>query len=137
MRQAAFSSTVLRTKKVRRCMQEVFGWGKTEAVDEVLDADLVCHDANSETGESRGAATIKDHSQKLVLTQLVASLLGPDQRRVRSSLGSPRCCSLSLRRYRVNASAAGSARSMSQPEETETSLLNYRWNLRRPPRGSQ
>jgi hypothetical protein len=57
MRQAAFSGTVLRTKKVRRCMQEVFGWGKTEAVDEVLDADLVCHDANSETGENRAGRT--------------------------------------------------------------------------------
>jgi hypothetical protein len=57
MRQAAFSGTVLRTKKVRHCMQEVFGWGKTEAVDEVLDADLVCHDANSETGENRAGRT--------------------------------------------------------------------------------
>jgi len=28
-------------------------------VDEVLDADFVCHDPNSETGEIRGAETIK------------------------------------------------------------------------------
>jgi hypothetical protein len=61
MRQAAFSGTVLRTEKVRRYMQEVFGWGKTEVVDEKLEADFVCHDSNGETGESKGAATTKDH----------------------------------------------------------------------------
>jgi steroid delta-isomerase-like uncharacterized protein len=30
-----------------------------EVVDEVFDADSVCHDPNSETGEIRGAETIK------------------------------------------------------------------------------
>jgi steroid delta-isomerase-like uncharacterized protein len=44
---------------VRRFMEELFGGGKAELVDEVLDPDFVCHDPNSETGEIRGADTIK------------------------------------------------------------------------------
>jgi steroid delta-isomerase-like uncharacterized protein len=46
-------------EKVRRFMEEAFGQGKTEVVDEVLDPDFVCWDPNSETGEIRGADTIK------------------------------------------------------------------------------
>jgi steroid delta-isomerase-like uncharacterized protein len=46
-------------QKVRRFLEEAFGQGKTEVVDEVLEADFVCHDPNSETGEIRGAETIK------------------------------------------------------------------------------
>ena len=46
-------------QKVRRFLEEAFGQGKTDVVDEVLDADFVCHDPNSETGEIRGAETIK------------------------------------------------------------------------------
>jgi steroid delta-isomerase-like uncharacterized protein len=46
-------------EKVRRFMEEAFGQGKVEVVDEVLDPDFVCHDPNSETGEIRGAETIK------------------------------------------------------------------------------
>jgi steroid delta-isomerase-like uncharacterized protein len=46
-------------EKVRRFLEEAFGQGKTEVVDEVLDTDFVCHDPNSETGEIRGADTVK------------------------------------------------------------------------------
>ncbi len=46
-------------QKVRRFMEEAFGQGKTEVVDEVVDTDFVCWDPNSETGEIRGAETIK------------------------------------------------------------------------------
>jgi len=44
---------------VRRLYEEAFAQGKTEVVDEVLDPDFVCHDPNSETGEIRGAETMK------------------------------------------------------------------------------
>jgi predicted ester cyclase len=45
--------------KARRLMEEGFGQGRLEIVDEVLDPDFVCHDPNSESGEVRGAGTIK------------------------------------------------------------------------------
>ena len=45
--------------KVQRFLEEGFGQGKTELVDEVLHSDFVCYDPNSETGEIRGAETIK------------------------------------------------------------------------------
>ena len=44
---------------VRRFLEEAFGQGKTELVDEVLRSDFVCYDPNSETGEISGAQTIK------------------------------------------------------------------------------
>jgi steroid delta-isomerase-like uncharacterized protein len=44
---------------VRRFLEEAFGGGKTELVDEVLHSDFVCYDPNSESGEIRGADTIK------------------------------------------------------------------------------
>jgi predicted ester cyclase len=46
-------------EKVRRFLEEGFGQGKTELVDEVLHSDFVCYDPNSETGEIRGTQTIK------------------------------------------------------------------------------
>jgi steroid delta-isomerase-like uncharacterized protein len=46
-------------EKARRLFEEAFGQGNREVVDEVLDPDFVCHDPNSETGEIRGAETIK------------------------------------------------------------------------------
>jgi predicted ester cyclase len=46
-------------EKARRLLEEAFGQGKTELVDEVLHSDFVCWDPNSETGEIRGADTIK------------------------------------------------------------------------------
>jgi predicted ester cyclase len=46
-------------EKARRLMEEAFGQGKLEIVDEVLDPDFVCYDPNSEAGEVRGADTIK------------------------------------------------------------------------------
>ena len=45
--------------KMRRFLEEGFGRGKVEVVDEVLHSDFVCWDPNSETGEIRGAQTIK------------------------------------------------------------------------------
>jgi len=45
--------------KVQRFLEEGFGQGKTELVDEVLHSDFVCYDPNSESGEIRGAETIK------------------------------------------------------------------------------
>ena len=46
-------------EKMRRVLEEAFGQGKLEVVDEVLDPDFVCWDPNSESGEIRGADTIK------------------------------------------------------------------------------
>ncbi|HLM78477.1 MAG TPA: ester cyclase, partial [Rubrobacteraceae bacterium] len=46
-------------EKARRLLEEAFGEGKTELVDEVLHSDFVCWDPNSESGEIRGAETIK------------------------------------------------------------------------------
>jgi predicted ester cyclase len=46
-------------EKVRRVLEEGFGQGKVDVVDEVLHSDFVCWDPNSETGEIRGAETIK------------------------------------------------------------------------------
>ena len=53
------SMSVVNKAGVRRFLEEAFGQGKTEVVDEVLDPDFVCHDPNSETGEIRGADVIK------------------------------------------------------------------------------
>ena len=44
---------------VRRVLEEAFGQGKTEVVDEVLHSEFVCYDPNSESGEIRGADTMK------------------------------------------------------------------------------
>ncbi len=46
-------------QKVRRLMEEAFGEGKTEMLDEVLHSEFVCYDPNSESGEIRGAQTMK------------------------------------------------------------------------------
>jgi steroid delta-isomerase-like uncharacterized protein len=46
-------------EKMRRVLEEAFGQGKVEIIDEVLDPDFVCWDPNSESGEIRGADTIK------------------------------------------------------------------------------
>ena len=37
-------------QKARRLVEEGFGQGKLEVVDEVLDPDFVCYDPNSEAG---------------------------------------------------------------------------------------
>jgi steroid delta-isomerase-like uncharacterized protein len=46
-------------EKARRMLEEAFGQGKVELVDEILDPDFVCYDPNSESGAVRGAETIK------------------------------------------------------------------------------
>ena len=46
-------------QKARMLLEEAFGQGKTELVDEVLHSDFVCYDPNSEAGEIRGAETLK------------------------------------------------------------------------------
>jgi predicted ester cyclase len=46
-------------ENMRRVLEEAFGQGKVEIVDEVLHPDFVCWDPNSEVGEIRGADTIK------------------------------------------------------------------------------
>ena len=46
-------------EKARRLMEEAFGAGKLEVIDEVLDPNFVCYDPNSEAGEVRGAQTFK------------------------------------------------------------------------------
>src|SRR5215208_7900641 len=46
--------------KARRLMEEGFGQGNLEVVEEVLDPNFVCYDPNSEAGEVRGANTIKE-----------------------------------------------------------------------------
>ncbi len=46
-------------QKARMLLEEAFGQGKTELLDEVLHSDFVCYDPNSEAGEIRGAETLK------------------------------------------------------------------------------
>ena len=46
-------------EKARRLMEEAFGQGKLEVVEEVLDPNFVCYDPNSEAEEVRGADTMK------------------------------------------------------------------------------
>ena len=46
-------------EKARRLLEEGFGQGKTELLDEVLHSEFVCYDPNSEAGEVRGADTMK------------------------------------------------------------------------------
>ncbi len=46
---------------VRRLMEEAFGEGKPELVDEVLDSDFVRHDPYIEAGEVRGTQTVKEN----------------------------------------------------------------------------
>ncbi len=46
-------------EKVRRLLEEAYGEGKVEVVDEVLHSDFVCYDPNSESGEIRGAEAVK------------------------------------------------------------------------------
>jgi steroid delta-isomerase-like uncharacterized protein len=45
--------------QVRRLLEEGFSQGNIEVVDDVLNPDFVCYDPNSESGEIRGAETIK------------------------------------------------------------------------------
>jgi predicted ester cyclase len=52
-------STQENKEKARRLLEEAFGGGKLEIVEEVLDPDFVCYDPNSESGAVKGADTIK------------------------------------------------------------------------------
>ena len=46
-------------EKIRRVLEEAFGQGKLEVIDEIVDANVVCYDPNSETGVMRGAEAMK------------------------------------------------------------------------------
>jgi steroid delta-isomerase-like uncharacterized protein len=46
---------------VRRFMEEAFGGGKPELVDDLLDPDFVRHDPYIEAGEVRGTQTVKEN----------------------------------------------------------------------------
>jgi steroid delta-isomerase-like uncharacterized protein len=46
---------------VRHFMEEAFGRGKPELVDELLDSDFVRYDPYIEAGEVRGTQTVKDN----------------------------------------------------------------------------
>src|SRR5918993_1484376 len=46
-------------EKARRMVEEAFGQGRVEIIEEILAPDFVCYDPNSESGEVRGADTIK------------------------------------------------------------------------------
>src|SRR5215217_5468031 len=46
-------------EKARRLIEEAFGQGNLQIVEEVLDPDFVCYDPNSEAGEVRGVNNIK------------------------------------------------------------------------------
>jgi steroid delta-isomerase-like uncharacterized protein len=55
--------SVVNKAAVRRLYEEAFAQGKPEVVDEVLHPEFVCHEPNSETGEIRGAETLKDETE--------------------------------------------------------------------------
>ena len=46
-------------EKMRRVLEKAFGQGQMEVIEEVFHSDFVCWDPNSESGEIRGADTIK------------------------------------------------------------------------------
>src|SRR5215212_11355187 len=48
-------------EKVRRFMEESFGGGKPELVDDLLDPDFVRYDPYIEAGVIRGAQTVKEN----------------------------------------------------------------------------
>jgi steroid delta-isomerase-like uncharacterized protein len=48
-------------KKARRLMEEAFGQGKPELVDDLLAPDFVRHDPYIEAGEVRGVETVKEN----------------------------------------------------------------------------
>jgi predicted ester cyclase len=48
-------------KKARRFMEEAFGQGKPELVDDLLDPDFVRYDPYIEAGEVRGVQTVKEN----------------------------------------------------------------------------
>jgi steroid delta-isomerase-like uncharacterized protein len=50
-------------EKARRLYEGAFAQGNAEVIDEVLHSDFVCHDPNSETGEIRGAETMKGETE--------------------------------------------------------------------------
>jgi steroid delta-isomerase-like uncharacterized protein len=54
-------STEENKEKVRRFMEESFGGGKPELVDNLLGPDFVRYDPYIESGEVRGAQTVKDN----------------------------------------------------------------------------
>ena len=47
-------------QKARRMLEEAFGQGKVQIVEEILDPNFVCYDPNSESGEVRGANYLKE-----------------------------------------------------------------------------
>jgi steroid delta-isomerase-like uncharacterized protein len=57
---AAVMSEEENKAKARRLFEEGFSQGNIDVVDEVLNPDFVCYDPNSESGEVRGAETIKN-----------------------------------------------------------------------------
>jgi steroid delta-isomerase-like uncharacterized protein len=57
---AAVMSEKENKDKTRRLFEEGFSQGNIDVVDEVLNPDFVCYDPNSESGEVRGAETIKN-----------------------------------------------------------------------------
>jgi steroid delta-isomerase-like uncharacterized protein len=48
-------------KKAHRFMEEAFGQGKPELVDDLLDPDFVRYDPYIEAGEVRGVQTVKEN----------------------------------------------------------------------------
>jgi steroid delta-isomerase-like uncharacterized protein len=48
-------------KKARRFMEEAFGQGKPQLVDDLLDPDFVRYDPYIEAGEVRGVETVKEN----------------------------------------------------------------------------
>jgi hypothetical protein len=70
-------------EEVRRVLEEAFGQGKVEVIDEVLHSDFVCYDPNSESGEIRGAETIKREIEyfRQAFPRLLLEGRGPGSRR--------------------------------------------------------
>ena len=54
-------STEVNKAMVRRFMEESFGGGKPELVDELLNPDFVRYDPYIEAGEVRGTQTVKEN----------------------------------------------------------------------------
>ena len=68
--------SVVNKATVRRLYEEAFAQGKPEVVDEVLDANFVCHDPNSETDISHLQVALSGSTIALGVTVIALAWYG-------------------------------------------------------------